>query len=76
MIQMSVSELANLKTKKLTYQVFYGFQNLDSNTKAWKMYFELLEPCCLTWSGELQQTDRICPDGGAHSLINRGNHDA
>jgi hypothetical protein len=64
MIQMSVPELANLKTKKWIFPVFYGFQNRDSNTKAWKIYLEPLELCCRAWSRELQPTYVLFPDGG------------
>ena len=73
MIQMSVSEPAKLKTKKWIFPVFYGFHNRDSNAKAWKICLEHLEPCYRAWSGKLQPTDGLCPNGGAHPLIYRDN---
>lgn len=72
MIQMSVSELANLKTKKWTIPIFHGLRNQDSSTNVWKVHLEPLEPCCRACSREFQPTDGLCPDGEAVPLIYRG----
>jgi hypothetical protein len=70
MIQMSVSELANLKTKKLTFQVFQGLWCSGFQYECLGNVFRVLLPS-LKWGTLIN--DGLRPDGGAHPLIYRSN---
>lgn len=74
MIQMSVSELANLKTEKWTFPVFHELLNRDFDTKALKIASKMyLEPYCWARTGKFSPAADGLLGRRVHSLIYRGN---